>query len=877
MNSGGQDSRSAAWDKVEAAILRRVMVKREPMDQAVDHVTHQLRKHVPRGFVQEVADSLRNDMDRNRVVENVVADVNAYEGSQPCPTALMSGERWQQYRALLESGGALGLDELGRTTMDVCSLLVAPSEIGTRRKGLVMGNVQSGKTRHFAGLIARAVDMGYRFVIVLSGLHNNLREQTQSRLDRDLFTDEEFWHHLTRVDNNDFDRGNEMVSLMGRNSRLRLCAVVKKNKTRLRNLEVSLRGVPEEIREKCPILIVDDEADQATPNSEQARERISAINAALRKIWALVPSGSYVAYTATPFANVLMDPDDEEDLFPSDFVYTLDPGDGYLGAEQVFGLADPDVDNPDPQSEGLDIVRIIPLGDSELLRPPSRKAQREGFDPEPPNSLVDAVKWFVVASAVRRARGHRGHSSMLVHTTHYTDPHFAMQGRLRVVVDGMRRDVEQHHGEGLSPFYESWKKEYKRIEVPEGQADPSWGAVAEQVPQVLSDMEVIVDNGQSEDRLNYDDNPRTVIAVGGGTLSRGLTLEGLVVSYFTRTSNTYDTLMQMGRWFGYRPGYEDLPRIWVADGLDRDYAFLALVEKDLRDEIRSLEGGEFTPRQVGVKVRSHPGRLEITAAGKMTNARVVQVSMSGVRQQTFIMDGSPRLTHENLRALEKLLGDHELRLLTEGGHRWIARGLTTQEVIDFLRGYRFHQDQKVFADPDLLGSAIEWLDRFARSSGWNVVLAGNSTRGAGESLGELHVAGVSIPMLRRAPLRGSTVEKLDFKAIMSPADRLADIDPGVYKDLPHSTDPERMAIRRRLAGGDGLIVVYPISHLTAKDQKLGTRVDMPPGVGEDLFGFGIVYPNVADDTEQGSFVSVRPSSDVDLGEPEEDDEWRDEE
>lgn len=864
-------------EKIEQTILDVVREKRIPLADAARVVSYRLRRFLDAKDVYRVAENLGREAMSSTAVRNAVVDGGRYSESAPFIPAMAEGKQWDRYLSMLERKSSPGLAELSRTTEDVVRLLAPPSPGEGRRKGLVMGNVQSGKTRHFAGVIARAVDLGYRFVIVLSGLHNNLREQTQSRLDGDLFVDQEFWYHLTNVDNNDFDRQSELVSLMGSHSDVCLCAVVKKNRKRLGNLEVSLRNVPEEIRGRCPILVIDDEADQATPNSEKGREKVSAINAALRRIWELVPNGSYLAYTATPFANVLMDPDDDKDLFPSDFVYTLEAGDGYLGAEQVFGLADADMDTSGPVSDGLDMVRIIPPEDSLVLRPPSKKHFRGNFDPELPDSLVTAMRWFIVATAVRRARRHNGHSSMLVHTTHYTAPHFAMSRRLRDLLDDMRNAVESHREEGLAPLRESWLEEYARLGVPTGQLDPDWSAVAARIPGVLRDVEVIVDNGRSEDRLNYDDErPRTVVAVGGGTLSRGLTLEGLVVSYFTRTSNTYDTLMQMGRWFGYRPGYEDLPRIWVADGLDRDYAFLALVEKDLRDEIRSLENSEFTPRQVGVKVRCHPGRLEITAAGKMANARVVQVGMSGTRQQTFIMDGRPDRTRENFRAVEGLLRTSGSQPLGQGGHRWIFRGVPTNAVVDFLVAYQFHPDQKVFADPDLRHSTIDWLKRFAQGHNWDVVLVGNPK--AEDSLGNLLIAGISVPRLRRTPLRGSTAEKLDFKAVMSSVDRLADIDPETYAEMPHATDPERMVVRRRRAGGDGLIVIYPISPASRNAKELRARMDMPEGVGEDLLGFGIVYPIVDEDSaEQGSFVSVKPLPDADLDEPEEDDEWEDEE
>ena len=867
-------------DRISAEIMNRVISDRVSIDEAADRVAHEYRRFVSREAVRQIVTSLKSEMAGNRVLRHAVIDESAYQGSMDMPTSAMSGAQWCRYLDMLQRKNAFGIDELSRTTEEVCSLLALPNQPGARRKGLVMGNVQSGKTRHFSGVIARAVDMGYRFVIVLSGLYNNLREQTQSRLDRDLFVDREFWYHLTSAENNDFDRRSELLALMGSHSDVRLCAVVKKNKTRLKNLEASLRNVPEEIRRKCPILIIDDEADQATLNSEKEKKKISAINAVMRRIWDLIPSGSYVAYTATPFANVLMDPDDEADLFPSDFVYTLTAGDGYLGAEQVFGLADADVDGSEPAAEGPDLVRIIPAKDSWVLKPPSKKLQRESFDPEPPSSLISAVRWFVVASAVRRARGYAGHSSMLVHTTHYTAPHFAMRERFLTLVQRMRREVEFHREAGLAQFYESWRNEHARVAAPAGRSTPEWDAVAEQLPDVLRNIEVIVDNGVSEDRLNYDaGRPRTVIVVGGGTLSRGLTLEGLVVSYFTRSSNTYDTLMQMGRWFGYRSGYEDLLRIWVADGLDRDYAFLALVEKDLRDEIRSVEDSEYTPRQVGVKVRCHPGRLEITSAGKMANARLVRLSMSNARQQTFIMDGRPDATRRNLRAVERLLSGCEPRPLRAGGRRWIVRGIDTRAIIGFLQGYSFHPDQRIFSDPDLRGATIDWLMKYAQERSWNIILAGNSMPGAMDSLGVLPVAGIRVPMLRRTPLRGSTVEKLNFKAIMSSADRLADIEPEAYADMPNATDAQRMVIRRRLAGGDGLVMIYPISHRSKNKLELTTRMDMPQGVGEDLLGFSIVYPAVDhSDAEYGNFVSVKPlAADVDVGEPEEDDDWEDEE
>lgn len=823
-------------------------------------------RSVKHSDVMWVLHELLEDQSDDVEVRHVVIDPGSYRVQGP--STLVHPPRtecWDRYFNRLESKGAPGLDELDRTTTEVVKLLAEPQAHDQKRKGLVMGNVQSGKTRHFSGVIARAMDAGYRFVIVLSGMNNNLREQTQSRLDGDLFIDPEAWVRLTGQDE-DFTKKSNLPATLGRKSALWASAVVKKNITRLENLRSSLSKMPVEMRRRCPILIIDDEADQATPNTEAAKNRVSAINRKLREVWGLVEVGSYVAYTATPFANVLMDPDDDEDLFPSDFVYSLAPGDGYFGAERVFGLAGTDPDHPGLDEDGLDMVRTVT--DADELKPPSKAEDRDFFDPELPPSLVDAVEWFIVASAVRRVRGQHDHSSMLVHTTYYTAPHFAMQRRLRALCEEMVTQVQ----DGLDKrFKESWDRESDRVIYPGGADTPAWGDVWAQIPGVLHDVEVIVDNGVSEDRLNYDDDrPRTVIAVGGGTLSRGLTLEGLVVSYFTRTSNTYDTLMQMGRWFGYRTGYEDLPRIWLAKGLDTDYAFLARVEKELREEIASISDSEHTPRDVGVRVRTHPGRLEITGAGKMANAKLVQIGMSGVLQQTFIVDGRPDTTAHNLRTVEKLLAGHHFQPIpwTEKRALQITHGVSTGAVARFLADFRYQEDQRTFTRPDLAGAVRQWLLGFAERNPWNVVLVGNVT----DKDGSLSIAGTTVSRLGRSPLKGSTVAKLNFKVMTSPEDRVIDIDPARYGSSPVGSVDDQISVRRRFGDEQGLLILYPLGTHPETTSPSAARMSMPQGVGEDLLAFAIVFPYVTGDgNASDTFVSVRPTPEAVTDDESEDD------
>lgn len=829
------------------AILGAITQLRMGLEEAAEHAKSFMTDHAA---VDQVYAELKEKQKAHQVVRAAVLNPESYDGEGWYLGPSETGH-WSRYEALLKHRREQGIEALGSETESIVGLLADPSHHGQKRKGLVMGNVQSGKTRNFAGVIAKAVDAGYKLVIVLSGINNNLREQTQARLTRDLFH-VEGWYPLT-------DKERDFVPLPKPQELMvhqpALCAVVKKNPTRLKYLVKMMRAIPQEIRRLHPVLIVDDEADQATPNSLAERQRISTINRRLRELWASVESGSYVAYTATPFANVLMDPEDDEELFPSDFLTTIEPGDGYFGSDRVFGIAESVDEEDGAGSDGLDMVRRIPKEDSDALRPPSSKEARESFDPDLPGSLREAFAWFVVATAIRWARGDIGHSSMLVHTTHYTAPHFAMALRLRELVESARQEVAAGQ---LAAFAAAWQEESGRVSGAATAPLPVWSEVEQRLSAVLNDIEVIVDNGASADRLNYDDDRKhTVVAIGGGTLARGLTLEGLVVSYFTRTSNTYDTLMQMGRWFGYRPRYEDLPRVWVTDGLDADYAFLARVEQDLRAEIGSVQGSEFTPKEVGVKVRAHPGRLQVTAANKMFHASVVQLGLSGTANQTFILDGSDQgLTGRNVEAVAALIRGLQLTSSPGQTSSPMVRDVPGHRVVDFLREFRAHDSQSWLQDTDNRERLTEWVGKWAGGPLWNVILV-DTPQKAGSNLGTLKIGEVELRCANRSALEDSTSDKINLKAIMSPDDRLRDIDPAVYRGDPHSSDEQRRRLRRLHGGGRGLILVYPISKNSAPKLEGGNRIALP--VDHHLLGFVIFFPNVNDvNGEAGAFVSVRP-------------------
>lgn len=758
---------------------------------------------------------------------------------------------WQALRRGMVNGGLKdAFTTVDLTSTAVVAHLASPSIHRLKKKGLVLGHVQSGKTANYAAVVAKAADAGYGLVVVLAGMHNNLRRQTQRRLDRDVRTHE--WVPLTD-ETRDFGHITSGAALMAK--RQKMLAVVKKNPSRLKRLLDFLRDVPEDIRVRYPILIIDDEADQATPNTMAARQRMSAINKLLREIWKEVPTGSYVGYTATPFANVFMDPDDDDDFFPEDFIINLPRSNDYFGAERLFGRRIPD-DAGQPDS-GLDVVRDVPADEEERLS--VTQANKGEFEPEVTPSLDAALRWFLLARAARRARGQaNAHTSMLVHTTHFVEPHFAMK---RVIDDALKGYHDEVANGDLENFLSLWEDERDRAKEVATLPLPETDAVMTELLVALAEVRVVVDNGYSKDRLDYsetdaDGNPvvQTVIAVGGGTLSRGLTLEGLVVSFFTRTSSTYDTLLQMGRWFGYRPGYEDLPRIWMPQDLAEEFSFLSDVEAELREQVDELAGTSASPKQVGVRVRNHPGRLSITAANKMVHARQVSASLSGALQQTIVLhETDDEVLRANRKAVEGLVAAHAWDRRSAHATTWIARGLGVPDLVRFLDAYTFH-DKQVGLKPALVKS---WLNGVGLATTWNVAVVGLDGEGTDDLL---ELGGkVQIRPVRRAPLKTSPVGTANIKALVSRSDLLIDLE---VEGAPTLDQKEVKALRRKQLPGTGLLLIYPIdSSSPARENanKPASRRTMQ--APEALFGLALLYPEVDDSGWGGDaeYFSVRES------------------
>jgi Z1 domain len=781
---------------------------------------------------------------------------------------------WPRLKKLIEAENwdANSLRDLDDASTKVVAHLADPHEEGFQRRGLVLGYVQSGKTTNFTAVIAKAADAGYSFFIVLSGIHNGLRQQTQDRLSEQLWSpSRQEWHRLTAEE--DF-RPTDSVDAMLNAGEQKVLVVVKKNATRLRSLKRWLEEAHPDNLARCPFLIIDDEADQASVNTANPDSSPSAINQLIRQILATLPRASYVGYTATPFANVLIDPAVPEDLYPRDFIIDLPRPREYVGPETLFGREPLELDENGYQlDEGHDLIREVPTDELGDLKPP-KPSEREDFVPAVSSSLETAVRYFLLSTAARRTRreGNR-HATMLVHTSQYTLVHHLLRRAIGRVVTRMGERLQADVEELLADLQALWEEECARVPAQEfGLSPVSWEQVRKELPGVIASARVIEDNSRSEDRLDYGDANQVVIAVGGNTLSRGLTLEGLSVSYFVRSASAYDTLLQMGRWFGYRRGYADLTRIWMTDEMRDWFRHLATVEQEIRYDIERYEAEHRTPTDLGVRIKTHP-KLAITAAAKMQKTVRAQVSYSGRRLQTILFNHRDRGWLEaNLEAGRELVraAAPSARERVEPRPGTIVfKGVDSREALAFIDAYGFHERARDL-DSETIRSYIERRleeDELTRFSIAVLGLPGEDPELGGVELG----LETPVPCINRARLPHVDRDYADIKALMSLSDRFLDLDvrPSeinamTASEVEHGRDPAPTG----RGDGSGLLVLYPIS----KDSRplRGTnRRDLE--AVEHVLGVGLVFPTSEAESAGVEYKTVDLSS-VPREEPDEEDE-----
>lgn len=634
------------------------------------------------------------------------------------------------------------IGSLDHVTDEILDLMGNPAKEGVwSRRGLVMGDVQSGKTATYTALCNKAADAGYRMIVLLTGTLENLRKQTQERLDEGfvgfdssgLLSRQRMMKEIGvgTIDRRRMvgvftsrrtDFKSDLVNQLG----LRLSSfkdpvlvVIKKNKKILENLENWLAAYNADTAGKIdlPFLLIDDEADNASVNTNNPDSDPTTINERIRSLLSLFRRSSYVGFTATPFANIFIDPETNDemignDLFPRDFIYALEAPSNYIGADSIFG------------DEPTLLNCLKPINDALEYIPPSHKSTF--VLEELPPSLLEAINGFILVNAIRDIRGEgASHRSMLVNVSRFT----GVQDQVAVLIEEQLREIQRDvrnyaqlpvteacRNKSIATMKILWEKEFD-----DGKYD--WSQIQQELHTAVQPIIVKAVNQRtgaaSLDYVAHRNTGLRVVAVGGNSLSRGLTLQGLCVSYFYRNSQMYDTLMQMGRWFGFRGGYEDCCRVWMTEEAMHWYAHISMASGELREEIRDMKLMQLTPKDFGLKVRAHPDSLIVTARNKMRTAKTVEklISLSSELVETPRLRSSLDTIRANARAAEQFV---EKLVRTAGqpesGGNTIWYRVPKTEIIGFLSKFDSHPRNMSFDTSSLIpfleGTDVEALNEW---------------------------------------------------------------------------------------------------------------------------------------------------------------------
>lgn len=637
---------------------------------------------------------------------------------------------YPRYRKWLSQKGFVSnvLGVLDKDTDKIVGLLGDPLQAKPwSRRGLVVGHVQSGKTANYSGVICKAADYGYRFIVVLAGIQEDLRAQTQERIEEGFVgsnSDKEAKDPIVGVGRlglerrpftltsraDDFRVIHARLTMPIQSLKEPLVLVMKKNAKVLANLVEWLKTKNKDPSGRIsgtPMLLIDDEADNASVNTSANVDNPTSINARIRELLSLFDKNVYLGYTATPFANIFIDPEsvdamEREDLFPRDFIVSLDAPSNYVSAARLFS-SDGDLANS-----------LIEVKDHESCLPEKHKI---GWKvPELPPSLKEAVATFLLARAVRCSRGNgASHSSMLVNVSRFNDVQTQVTG---LVKSEVVRYLEACQGHAALPESQALRDpaiaELRRVwdQQFEGKVPERWSDVQPRLREAVGPVDVRKINSKSADTLDYKRNEKDglhVIAIGGFALSRGFTLEGLTVSYFLRNSMMYDTLLQMGRWFGYRDGYTDVCRVYMTDDAIGWYAHISEAIDELRDEFKRMERARRTPREFGLRVRSDPEALIITARNKMRTGKPVRhsISLGGSLIETTslrkdALEYNRRLAEEFVASLDRDYGTK----VEHSDAGWLWSGVSAAAIREFVGRFRNYDDLCIKTQSDPVNAYI---------------------------------------------------------------------------------------------------------------------------------------------------------------------------
>lgn len=845
---------------------------------------------------------------------------------------------WQLYKkCLLEKGFKKdSVDNIESTSIKILHRLNNNTVDKDAVKGLVIGNVQSGKTANMAALIAMAADWGWNMFIVLSGTIENLRKQTQERLFTELNNPGNLcWISFDHLQKNS-PRGQKLSDLhLGNDSSQRYINVCLKNSARLKKLIQWLQS-DNSNQQKLRILLIDDEADQAGINSAgiNAAER-SRIN---RFICSLVngndenhnkapyqyQSMNYIGYTATPYANFLNEAE-RESLYPKDFITTLQVSNEYFGPQQIFGLEGKDMEglsivrtvDTNPENQNNDIVQLTNLHDGETT--------------SLPGSLKDSLCWFLCSAACYRIWNIKKPVSMLVHTSQKTEHHKNVSEAIKTWLDETSQDEILKYCKKIwevetkkfdKTIFRSEYKQYGRTDS-EIHDYPDFHNVQNEIKSMLSTgisyiklddesqeltytkgIHLCVDNCKNnritEDgfhvRLAYpEENDQTntkldyatvFIVVGGATLSRGLTLQGLTTTYFLRSSNQADTLMQMGRWFGYRKNYELLQRLWITPKTEDQFEFLSTLDYELREEISNMENMGLSPSHYGPRVKNTPdcSFIRITAKNKMKAAQETDWDFSGSTNQTFLFDNDAEILKHNISCVNDFVESLGTPSITPFNQKecnkhakssYVWKNIQLNKINELIAKYKFNQRLRVLNNKEAFMTWLEKATDAGTIKNWNVIIVDKKNNQSDTDKWNLSFDKINkIKRSRRYRETDIITNTINIGVLLDPEDQYCDIDLEGIEDKIVTVEKLNYGLSEIINNGKinksktavseirkaaglasvPLLIIYMIDKRTV----VFKNNDHPeiPGITEDLAGLSFYIPGDAVGKSFATTVSI---------------------
>lgn len=761
------------------------------------------------------------------------------------------------------------IGELDRSTDRVLELIGDPNREGLwDRRGMVVGHVQSGKTQHYTAVAAKAIDAGYKLIVIFSGIHENLRQQTQERIEeyvtgknsRDQFHPfgiRTFASQFksTQIPNQLPPDISSLTSVAGDfgaavNKTIEVAfggvpvvLVIKKNVSILKNLLKKIRGGKAPYTSlKWPTLVIDDEADHSSVNTAMIDPETDPkpINMLIRKILWACDKVAFVGYTATPYANIFMDDEwvekrdgrnvDEpgSDLFPRAFIIGLEAPSNYIGPDIVFG-------HEGDESLGLPPRAPLPMqqevNDADNWLPARHKSSHR-VSGNIPSSLAESLKVFVLSIATRAAIGQDNtHCSMLIHVTRFNAVQAQVMAQIKAYMDGLSSELEI--GVKRVSLWNNMREIYERIFVqpftlfydhPSQRLNPpilpEWTDVEANVISSLSRLKFASVNSETKENLDFAGNTNeglVVVAIGGDRLSRGLTLEGLTVSYFLRGARAYDTLMQMGRWFGYRPGYTHLCRVYAPSAIINHFRTITIATEELRREFSRMCYLKRTPIDYGLQVREPRADLLVTALNKMRRGETVRIHFANSLVSS--LDIPETALAENLEVFKRLVESIEQikgppSPDDKGNHKWDE--IEWEVIAPFLAGYTANSHVCLANDQgkSLLYNYIDAIQKHGDLKEWTVVIIGN-LKGVPimDKKPFTMVGRQRLMKIPEAPTQPLHPNRITFQGVAMGADESLDLTLEEIIDAKELTDSFRSraaAFRAQRPSSRGLLLLYPI-------------------------------------------------------------------